>query len=340
MSQDKSALLPNPPEALLAVTYRCNAKCHMCNTWQFPTKKSEEVSARDLEKLPGGYRFANVTGGEPFLREDLQDIVEVVLQKTQRLVISSNGYYTDKVLALAEKFFPRVGVRISIEGLPAANDELRGLKDGFDHGLRTLLGLRHLGLKDIGFGITVSDRNARDMIELYELADAMGLEFATAAMHNTYYFHKFDNSFSDKEMISEQFRELARRLLKSRSPKKWFRAWFNYGLANYVYGNPRFLPCEVANDVFFMDPFGEIRPCNGMEESMGNIREKSFEEIWNSPQAREVRRKVSCCDKHCWMVGSAAPAMKKAIKVPLKWIIKNKLRLLKGEDIDWCLEKG
>ena len=339
MTQDQNKNIPNPPEALLAITYRCNAKCHMCNTWQFPTKKSEEVTARDLEKLPGGYRFTNITGGEPFLREDIDEIVEVVLQKTERLVISSNGFYTDKVLALAEKFFPRVGVRISIEGLPTANDELRGLKDGFDHGIRTLLGLRHLGVKDIGFGITVSDRNAKDMIELYELADAMGLEFATAAMHNTYYFHKFDNSFTEKDMISDQFREVSRRLLSTWKPKSWFRAWFNYGLANYVHGNKRFLPCEVGSDVFFMDPFGEIRPCNGMEASMGNIREQSFEEIWNSPEAQDVRKRVATCDKQCWMVGCAAPAMKKRKDVPLKWILKNKARQLLKKDIEWCIDR-
>lgn len=327
--------IPNPPEALIAVTYRCNARCHMCNTWQFPTKKSEEVTPKDLEKLPGGFRFANVTGGEPFLREDIDDIVEVVLTRTKRLVISTNGYFTDKIVRIAEKFFPRVGVRISIEGLPAANDELRGIKNGFDHGLRTLLMLRHMGLKDIGFGITVSDRNALDMVELYELAEAMGLEFATAAMHNTYYFHKFDNAFQDVEMISEQFRELAERLLKTRQIKSWFRAYFNYGLANYVCGNSRLLPCEAGSDHFFMDPYGEIRPCNGMEMTMGSIKEKSFEEIWNSPEAAQVREAVKSCKKGCWMVGSVAPAMKKRIAIPARWVLRNKLRLLAGKDIEW-----
>lgn len=97
--------IPNPPEALLAVTYKCNAKCHMCNTWQFPSKNKDEVTPQDLEKLPGGYRFANVTGGEPFLRKDIEDIIEVVLSKTDRLVVSTNGFYTDKVLAAAERFF-------------------------------------------------------------------------------------------------------------------------------------------------------------------------------------------------------------------------------------------
>lgn len=327
--------IPNPPEALLAVTYKCNAKCHMCNIWQSPTKNSEEVTPQDLEKLPGGYRFVNVTGGEPFLRKDIEDIIEVVLSKTDRLVVSSNGFYTDKILAAAKRFFPRMGVRISLEGLPAANDELRGLKDGFDHGLRTLLGLQNMGMEDIGFGITVSDRNALDLIELYTLAESMGLEFATAAVHNTYYFHKFDNAFHNVDMITDQFKLVAERLLATNRPKSWFRAYFNYGLANYVRGNKRLLPCEVGSDLFFMDPFGEIRPCNGMEESMGNIKTQSFEEIWNSKEAQAVRCKVGKCDKQCWMVGSAAPAMKKDILKPAKWVVKNKIRSLLGKEIVW-----
>ena len=328
----------NPLEALIAVTYRCNARCYMCNTWKYPTESADEVSPKHLEKLPGGYNFANVTGGEPFLREDIEDILEVVLAKTKRLVVSTNGYFTERIIRAAEKFFPRVGFRISIEGLPAANDELRGVKDGFDHGLRTLLNLRSIGLSDIGFGITISDRNAKDMLELYELAESMRLEFATAAMHNTYYFHKFDNVFQDPDMICEQFRELSKRLLKTRRVKNWFRAYFNYGLANFVRGNPRLLPCEVGSDLFFMDPFGEIMPCNGMEMSMGNIKEKSFEEIWNSPEAVKVREAVKNCKKECWMVGCAAPAMKKRKDIPGKWVLKNKIKTVLGKDIDWCLK--
>lgn len=334
----QSAEIPMPSEALLALTYRCNAKCHMCNIWRFPSAPAEEVTPADLDKLPESFTFANITGGEPFLRKDIEDVIEVVLAKTKRLVVSTNGFFTERILKAAKRFSPRMGVRISIEGLPAANDELRGIKNGFDHGLRTLLRLRELGVKDIGFGITVSDRNARDMLELYALAESMGLEFATAAMHNTYYFHKYDNSFQDVDMISEQFRRIATRLLKTNRPKNWFRAYFNHGLANYVRGNARLLPCEVASDVFFMDPFGEIRPCNGMKESMGNIRQAAFEEIWNSAKAAEVRRKVSECKQNCWMVGSVAPAMKKRLGIPAAWVARNKLRVLAGKEPAWCFD--
>jgi len=318
-------------EACIIVTYRCNAKCHMCHTWQYPTKPAEEITPEIVSKLPNNLDFINITGGEPFLRLDLDKIIEVALPKTKRLVISSNGYFTDRMVALAKKF-PQVGVRISIEGLPTANDQLRGIKGGFDRGLRSLLELKALGLKDIGFGMTVSDVNAKDMIELYRLAESMGLEFATASTHNSYYFHKHDNTFKDPEMVAREFERLSYELLKTKKVKSWFRAYFNYGMANYVRGGKRLLPCEVGTDMFFVDPFGKMFPCNGMdiEMPMGDLTKQSFEEIWHSEQAENVRKAVKQCGKSCWMIGSVAPAMRKDKLTPLKWIVKRKLGFDKG----------
>ena len=319
-------------EGIICVTYRCNARCYMCNTWQYPSDEKDEIGPAEVEKLPGGLAFVNITGGEPFLREDLADIVAVARTKSHRVVISTNGYFTDRVVKLAQRF-PDIGVRISLEGLPKANDELRGLEDGFDHGLRTLLELQHMGLKDIGFGMTVSDRNARDLVELFKLAKGLNVEFATAVTHNNFYFHKYDNVFHDKEMIAGEFRKLIRELFRTRRPKNWFRAYFNHYLINRIYDGKRPLPCEVGTGLFMLDPFGRILPCNAIEMSMGNIREKSFDEIWNSEEAKKAREAVRTCTMECWMIGSASPAMKKAIWKPIRWILKNRGRYLRGEKV-------
>ena len=113
-------------------------------------------------------KFINITGGEPFIREDLAEIVEVAFRKAPRVVISTSGWFEDRVIALAKRF-PNIGIRISIEGLSQKNDELRGREGGFDKGLRTLLKLREMGVKDVGFGITVSNNNSSDMLSLYSL---------------------------------------------------------------------------------------------------------------------------------------------------------------------------
>jgi len=297
----------------------------MCNTWRHPSRPEDEITPDIVGMLPDGLNFINITGGEPFIRRDLEEIVSVASGKARRVVVSTNGYFTERIVALARRH-PDIGVRVSIEGLPAANDELRGLKNGFDHGMRTLLELRALGMKDIGFGITVSDRNARDMLELYRLAESMGMEFATAATHNSYYFHKYDNRFKEPEAVASEFEKLSCMMLRTGRIKNWFRAYFNDGLANYVRGGARPLPCEAGTDLFFLDPFGRITPCNGSDEEMvmGTLGPQSFDEIWNSERAAAVREAVRTCKKNCWMIGSAAPAIKKNIKVPVKWILRRK----------------
>ena len=332
-----------PTDASIILTYRCPMRCVMCNIWKNPTEKKYEIKAEDLKSLPQ-LKFINLTGGEPFIREDLEEIVEECYRHTKRIVISTSGWFEDRVIALA-KHFPNIGIRISIEGLSVKNDELRGHQGGFDKGLRTLLTLKKMGLKDIGFGCTVSNNNSADMLSLYQLSKSLGMEFATAAFHNSYYFHKGDNHITNKEVVCKDFETLINWQLQENSPKSWFRAWFNMGLINYIEGNRRMLPCEAGSANFFIDPWGEVYPCNGLEDkfwkqSMGNIHEADFMTIWNSKQAEEVRSKVRCCAKNCWMVGTASPVMKKYIKHPMQWVIKNKLRSMQGKpaciDKKWC----
>lgn len=312
-------------------------RCKMCNIWQNPTRKEEEITARDLQMLPD-FKFVNITGGEPFVREDLDEIIEVMFTKSPRIVISTSGWFDDRVIALAEKF-PNIGIRLSIEGMQATNDYLRGREGGFEKGVRTLRTLKEMGLKDIGFGITVSNHNSADMLNLYELSKELDMEFATAAFHNSFYFHKYDNRITNHSEVTDNFLRLMELQMREKHPKSWFRAYFNMGLINYVNGGKRLLPCEAGTVNFFVDPWGEVFPCNGMEESkwklsMGNIRSgKSFEEIWNSPEAEEVRRHVRNCPKNCWMVGTASPVMKKYITKPARWVAANKLRSMLGKPL-------
>lgn len=115
----------------------------MCNIWKGPTKPAEEFKPELLHKLPK-LAAVNVTGGEPLIRQDLDEIVRILFTKTDRVVISTSGWFEDRIFKLAQKF-PHLGFRVSIEGLSLKNDELRGHSGGFDRGLRVLLGLRRMG---------------------------------------------------------------------------------------------------------------------------------------------------------------------------------------------------
>jgi MoaA/NifB/PqqE/SkfB family radical SAM enzyme len=317
----------------IIVTYRCNARCTMCNRYKAPSRPDEEISLDTIKKLPRMY-FTNITGGEPFIREDLPDIVRELYKKSDRIVISTNGYFTDRIIKLAEEF-PKVGIRVSIEGLEQTNNEIRGLPDGFNRGYSTLKKLVEMGHPDVGFGMTVQDKNAPDLVPLYHLANELHMEFATASLHNSFYFVEAKNIIHDRPMVAQNFEDLINELLKSNEPKKWFRAYFNHGLINYIYGQPRLLPCDMAFDTFFIDPYGDVMPCNGTKdkEVMGNLNEQSWDELWNSEQAEKVRNVVRHCDRNCWMIGSVSPAMHKYIWKPAAWVIAHKLRPGKKYDM-------
>lgn len=103
-----------------------------------------------------------------------------------------------------------------------------------------------------------------------------------------------------------------------------------HGLINYIYGQKRLLPCDMSFDTFFIDPYGDVMPCNGTKdkEVMGNLNNQTWDELWNSPEAEKVRAKVRCCDRDCWMIGSVSPAMHKYIWKPATWVLVHKFKAL------------
>lgn len=277
----------------------------------------------------------NITGGEPLLRKDLLDIVSILDKKTKRLEISTNGYFTEKIIAIAEKY-PHITIRVSLEGLPALNDSLRGIKNGFDHALRTIMELKNIGLKDIGFAMVISHNNISDLLKLYQLAVGLGVEFSQSTMHNSFYFFKNDNQIENIDDIEKKMIEFIRALLKSKRSnlylrlKDWFRSYINAGLLNYMKGKSRPIPCYAGTESFFIDPRGLILACNGSENPwiMGDLKGFSFEEIWYSSAAEQVRSKVKDCQRNCWMTGSSVPAMRRNIIKPVRWVFGNKARII------------
>lgn len=327
-------------EACVITTYRCNARCQMCNTWQYPSRKADEIGQEVMKKLPRGLAKINVSGGEPGLRADLAEIVAVLRTKTRAIDISTNGYFTDRLVEVGRRF-PEVAFRISLEGLPKLNDELRGIKNGFDRSLKTVIRLRQAGVKNVGFGIVISDLNKADLLDLYHLCVMMAIEFGSSTMHNSFYFHKYDNLVEDVNGTVMQMHKFIEGLLQSKRRglklriKDWGRAFINYGILQYLQGMNRPIACGAGTELFFLDPHGLILACNGSEEPwvMGNLKEQSFDNIWNSGQAATVRAKVARCQRNCWMVGSARPAMRSNPWVPLLWIAKNKIKLAMKKDI-------
>jgi Fe-coproporphyrin III synthase len=295
----------------------------MCYTWQHPSKKEDEIEPQDLETLPQMVRL-NITGGEPFLREDLSEILDVVKKKARRVVISSNGFLTKRIVEVMKRH-KNVGIRLSVDGIGDTHNKIRGVSRAHEMTLNTLQGLRELGIKDLGIAVTVSDENAKDLVALYGLAKQNCVELATGVLHNAYYFHKEDNQIADKGSVESGLNNLVREYLKSSHAKDWFRGYYTKGLIDHMHGKQRALRCTMATDSFYIDPYGDVRPCNVMNLPFGNIKENSFDEIWRGRAAEDARRKVYSCQGNCWMMGSVGHLMRHKFWVPLAWIVRSKV---------------
>ena len=327
--------MKNAIQASLIVTFRCNAKCQMCDIWKYPTRASEELDPKYYAKLPDGLRI-NITGGEPMLRQDIEDIFKVLYPKGGLIELSTNGFFTDKIVSIAIKY-PNTLIRISVEGLPAINDKIRGIENGFDHALRTIMELKRTKCKNIGFTVVISDKNVDDLINLYELSSYLGVELANAFMHNSWYFHKTDNIVENRDKAAKVEAEFIKLMLQSRRTgiknklKDYGRAYFNRGiLKNFSESACGYkIQCGGGKDFFFVDPFGNISPCNGSMEQwiMGNLKESSFEDIMNSHAAREAIKEVESCVKNCCFVVTDRHDMVRNPWKPLYWILKNKIKL-------------
>ncbi len=334
--------MKNVIQGSLITTFRCNAQCNMCNIWKFQTSPTEEIDASYYENLPAGLRI-NITGGEPTLRRDIDKIFEILYPKSRLLELSTNGYNTAKIVELANKY-PNILIRVSVEGLPKINDAKRGIKDGFDHALRTMLELKKTKCKNIGFSVVISPDNYEDLLYLYDLCVALDVELGNSAVHNSWYFHKEDNQIKSENALAQHEKFVKalltskRRHLKDRL-KDYGRAYFNRSIHRRLRGDTDEYrpPCGALSDFFFIDPWGNVTPCNGSSEEwkIGNIKEDSLENILNSDKAREAMKKVRNCKRNCTFIVTERHDMVRRPWVPIKWILKNKWRIRKGLDLCW-----
>ena len=318
------------------LTYRCDSRCSMCYIWKNPTQPEAEVTLDTLAKLPGGFDYLNITGGEPTLRRDLLQVVDLLYPKTCTLEISTNGLHVDRLLPIIRKY-PNVKIRISIEGFEATNDRIRGEKGGFHKKIDAMEKLVEAGGTDLGFATTFQDENIDEVVDIYRLTKKLKIELATSALHNGFQFHKNDNYQYDRLRVARRVEELIVEMLKSGSVKSWFRGYLNLGLIEKILGHDRLMPCTAGSDFIFVDPWSDVYACNVRPDlHMGNLARQSWEEIFRGPTADEQRAKVATCPQNCWMVASAKTAMRNPhfAKVPkwgvLAWVLGNKLRVTLG----------
>jgi MoaA/NifB/PqqE/SkfB family radical SAM enzyme len=315
-----------PVDAVLAVTYRCNAHCKMCGIWQ--SKPEAELPPEEYARLPSSLRDVNLTGGEPFLRDDLPEIHAAVRSACPRArtVVSTNGLLTDRIVASVRamgKIEPEIGIAVSVDGPAEVHDRLRGVPGAYAAATGTVRALQEAGFRNLRLAFTATRENADCLGQVYALAHELGVEFTCALQHaSEHYFHvQTPAAMLTEAELRRAMAPAIRGELRSLSPKRWARAYFMDGLCRFAAGRGRPLPCRAGRDFFFMSPGGDVFTCNAAPFHMGNLSRQSFERMWTSIEATNARARAEVCRTGCWMICTARTAVRKAWPRVLLWAL-------------------
>jgi MoaA/NifB/PqqE/SkfB family radical SAM enzyme len=299
----------------------------MCNIWKLAP--DEFLSAEDYRNLPSTLENVNVTGGEALLRKDIVEVVHAIYENSgkPRVILATNGFRTEKTLTLIEsiyKYVPTLGIAISLDGIGKMHDQVRGVRNAFDRATATLRGLRLLGLTDVRIGFTANVDNVSQLPAVHGFAEELSVEFsATVAQNSEVYYSAMDNLPIPTEEVEKSFKYLVDHNLRSFKPKKWFRAYFDQGVLQFVKEKKRMTSCSAASDFFYLSPKGDVYPCLTLPHVLGNIRAQTFNDIWQHRNARLARKVVKNCAA-CWMVCTARTELKKRPIKALSWVVKEK----------------
>ena len=132
MARANYGRLELPYKLTLIVTYNCNLRCKMCNIWQ--RKPVNEFTLEEYDRffsMPNRFSWVNVSGGEIFLRRDLPDLFEIIIDRCQNLYLldfPTAGLMTDRVVTTIERVLRRdprkVLTTISLDGPPEVHEEI------------------------------------------------------------------------------------------------------------------------------------------------------------------------------------------------------------------------
>jgi len=297
------------------VTNRCNLKCKHCFYWN-SLNKPEEISIEDFTKLAKslkGILNVGLTGGEPFLRSDIEKIVQIFHKYSKPKVISivTNGSMPDKVAAKVEEILRQnpglhLTVSVSLDGFEKFHDGIRQVKGSYKKALATIRLLKNIRKKNpalnVGVITTLSSLNRNNMQKFYVfLRDKLGID----SLQTNFLRGRPRKADVDAKDI-KMYKIIADKTKKDvyEGNIKGYTNFFGarlYQATNIVFrdvvydtikNNDYRLPCAAGRLNGVVYPNGRVYACEILEETyMGDLKENDYDirKIWNSKKADEVR---------------------------------------------------
>lgn len=315
------------------VTFSCNARCIMCDSWKMPSP--DDLTLTEIERIFAQLPHLDairLTGGEPFVRKDILEIAHLAQERLRPLVlhVTTNGFLTERIVQFCERRAKDVPLMllVSMDGVKETHNRVRGTPNAFDHVTRTLTALaprrRELRLH-LAVNQTVVDATGVEQYRLlreylrplgirnqlvmaYDVSATYNLDRAAdVAPREVGGFSTFGTFTAEQlgELIAEAESDLPHYPFLERLAKRYYlRGIANRLLRHQGKPNP---PCVALNAHLRLFPNGDVPTCQFNGKVVGNLRRQSFSDVWESALARQQREWVRRCPG-CWAECEVLPS--------------------------------
>ena len=318
-----------PFKVTLVLTDRCDCRCEGCFIWK--RRRREEMTPDEIGSFLAdapSLRWVNLTGGEPFLRDDMVEVVEAVRGALPKLAVvdfPTTGQRTDVILSSVERMtklgIPKLFVTCSIEGPPALHDTLRGREGAFDNMIATYAGLKAMPGVDTYFGMTLSASNAahvdetvaavQDALPSTPNADVDWRDFHfNVYTESGHYYDNVEKGLRPPAELTGVIEKALRERAGSWNPTDVIEAAYLRLLPEFLETGRSPLPCKALRAGVFVDVTGDVHPCTVYGRPLGNVREQALYDILDGAEARDARSVVEkdACPG-CWSPCEANPTI-------------------------------
>jgi len=325
----------SPSYFIFFITSRCNSRCEICFFWEQLRKgyQSKELTLDEIEKLTAkstDILHLLLSGGEPFLREDISEIVRCfVLNTNTRLVsVPTNASLPEKIERQVEKIltdnpYIHLNVNLSLDGVGREHDELRGHTGCYEKLVETYQKLKVLQKRFPNIGVNIqtvfTKKNHEKMEELafhvYKEFD-VGFHGFSIVRGNPQDWDIKDVSFERAVQIHNIMGEYALRRESSLPFRKSINPILNL-MGEYclktLKDKERSFPCLAGGKLAVLSDDGSLWPCepfwlepdtrHGKSPAnlcFGNVRDFDYDlpSMLKTPKAKDIRRHVAqkkCC---------------------------------------------
>lgn len=333
--QNRNGDVPARPSwCTYLVSYRCNARCTMCDSWRM--KPGDEMNVSDVANVfqkIGPLDVVRLTGGEPFLRPDLPDIAREIMRVSSPLVlhVTTNGSRTEEALRYADAlraYKSRLAFLVSLDGSAEVHDKNRGSDSTYAQAFVTVRALASRGLRVAVNHTVISPESMRDNAAIRAEADALGVDvhvviaYAESSTYGLklrgkraehlivprgYPLHPALAGADVVGFVENEIASLGRvRTAAERAGKRYYLAGLRARLRGEEHAEPR-PRCVALRSHVRLLPDGRVPVCQFNGEIAGDLRTSSFDEVWRAARARELRAWVDACPG-CWAECEALPS--------------------------------